>query len=631
MSASAATTKCETDQPASHTSLRKLKNRQHAANSRLKKAQHLKKLSSKADALTKDVQQLRERLASETAAIAQERRMARIQPCISLGSPLPADLSRTRVSSLSSLGVAGALEDGNNSDFFEADIDSLWEDIGGMTLAAPVVDICPDAASLQPTTHIVDGTNIKELFEDEPFCFSDLEVDSTAGHAPLTPRAVSDEPTTPLTSFALSNSASMRTVLLERMSSFEFEDDSSYTDTGLKDGNAPGMPVIEPVDSSYRTAKTRRPSSCSTGSSGSAGSSGSGTSMTTCTSIGADSDDGSSVSDSGSSGSSVRSQRSAPSKPKAKVPEVIRTDCVDTARKRLEAYFSAEAWGEMRQQLKLCDSILGSEEVARWKRKRSKGMKLARNRRYGSRRRARERKETAALENFVKNLEKDKHELLTKLKELQQPRVHRFGQSCQSATGLTQANTRQKRPAPMPSTLLENTNHRIKYKSPHNCGSARPCSGVIANLPPLKLSRMESPVAFVSEPVASEWDAGLGYGGTAFRLFAVVAVAVVATSLDSGSAANDNSNTTMAGPGTVGRVLSACYLLNTRQIVDLIEAFPLCAVAVVVASCAMALGLSLAAGSHERMGRAASIFKKQQRPPSAVIAGSGRPGLSAAN
>ena len=108
-------------------------------------------------------------------------------------------------------------------------------------------------------------------------------------------------------------------------------------------------------------------------------------------------------------------------------------------------------------------------------------------------------------------------------------------------------------------------------------------------------------------------DNTTAFGGTAMRLFAVVAVAVIATNMDVDDTTALNAS---QGVQSQGFVLSACYLLNARHLMSLFDAFPLTTVfGAVFCSVALAVAMSLAAGSRERQDMAArnQYQRRQQR------------------
>jgi hypothetical protein len=317
--------------------------------------------------------------------------------------------------------------------------------------------------------------------------------------------------------------------------------------------------------------------------------------------------------------------------PKPPVPPVTRSRSLSVVREHLTTFLEARAWESLKEQLKLSASCLAAEEVKQWKARRSRGMKLARNRRYGNRRRERERKEAAALEAHARLLE------------------HRKAQLVLSLTGGADVAHQRGPAAPLlvtplaaPLTVAPSTTGPRKRRSAGGCGDGGGTGGaaLVAEAgrgghghdyddddfaptkrlayvtPHMRVDQEDWPMTTTAAPYAtssSPMPAAAAFGSTAFRLFAVVAVGVFMSAFDADN--HDGSFNITGGPGpgpqhqhhqrhtAHGHVLSGFYLLNSRSVVAFVDSFPAAAVLAAVVVTMLGLALAVAAGAGARATR----------------------------
>lgn len=538
---------------------RKIKNRQHAANSRFRKAQYRQRLQSTVAQLEREVQELRQ--------ICAEQSQKEDEP------------SRARISSLSLCGEGEALLD--NDLGADLEVDTLWEDIDGMTSALDKELPLDEFPGVDSPRSLATGPGITGVLSSIPSNIFDAEISAGAPLSPLTPLSM-------VTPAAFRRFSSVDEYFSEfPLNGTEFE---------------------------VRVPQRRRPSTGSDDSSCSA------TSTTTSHSYGSGSSDSLSDSRNDSDDQSDESKPGAEapshSKPKVDVPEVTTTKCRATIEERLETYLSAEAWETMKQQLKVSKDVLDKSAISSWKRKRSKGMKLARNRRYGSRRRAREKNEANELEQKIEKLKQERQELTTRLAERVTGGAVPLGARTSSSEGRLPCG--YKRRAPLSDRVDELTTNSQRCEDSHGpqrmtfinprmiekLPSLEPLPTSWDDAPIRKSARLDAPITVADEPTPV-------YAGTAYRLFAIVAVAVVGTCVFQ---EDEDSTAQLASQSTPGRILSACYVLKMQQIVAFMESWPVVTVLSILASIVFAVGFAIAAGSRERTYKAAqSKFKRRMR------------------
>lgn len=284
------------------------------------------------------------------------------------------------------------------------------------------------------------------------------------------------------------------------------------------------------------------------------------------------SDDGSSDTD-----ESGKPRNGGDRDPKPCLPAITTVRSMKIITDNLQAYLKAHAWDELKQQLKASARYLPPKDAAEWKNKRSKGMKLARNRRYGSRRRARERREAKELEVRVKQLEQQKATLMLRISDFSHKKTKR--------------DVVFRRPVRL---TLDG------FITPDRLSSLEEIS-VGNDSPPRKRMTYAKPKRSVFRGVDSIETPGSmkepSFSGTGLRLFAVVALAVIATSIDGGF---DSESINGTQNGNEGFTLSAFFLLSSKSVLAFAESSPVTTAAGIVLSTLLAVIFALVTGTQAR-------------------------------